>query len=480
MVPTSPSAASFSVPSPASTATTSMPPSGRAAGEAGRRGPAGRLRHLEVVVGAERLLDHHPLAGRHRRRRRVHDQRTRTTRQASGRCLDSLRSARAEIRRAAPARDSSRGVRRWRRRSGRRFATRSTGVGPCPGSATRTPGSWSSGSPPPPTARTGPGGCSPATGRGTGSSRRCTAPASRTSRRRCRVTTGSSCTDAYITAAVRCAPPANKPTPEERDRCRPFLERELALLARVGVDRDARRVRVRGAAGRRSRDAGVDAAPTPRPRFGHGLEVADAGGHDPRLLPPEPAEHVHRQADRADARRGALAPRRPRRSPRRAGLSDDLADRVHDRDRAEHDRDGEAQHAVRRSDREVRAEACAGNHADGQRKRERPVDVAEERVGDRPGNGEDPDTRERAADRFLDREPDPARRTPGPSGCRRRHRAGRSAGPRRGRWRRVATTPPRGSSRWLLVGPKSGSSLGGSSSGSAGSGRSGTGRSGRR
>ncbi|MDP7067904.1 MAG: uracil-DNA glycosylase family protein, partial [Acidimicrobiales bacterium] len=35
---------------------------------------------------------------------------------------------------------------------------------------------------------------------------------------------------AYVTAAVRCAPPANKPTPEERDNCRPFIEEELTLL----------------------------------------------------------------------------------------------------------------------------------------------------------------------------------------------------------------------------------------------------------
>src|SRR6478609_7791395 len=42
-------------------------------------------------------------------------------------------------------------------------------------------------------------------------------------------------TDAYVTAPVRCAPPANKPTPDERDRCRPFLDRELALLDRVQV-----------------------------------------------------------------------------------------------------------------------------------------------------------------------------------------------------------------------------------------------------
>src|SRR5438477_1548631 len=37
-------------------------------------------------------------------------------------------------------------------------------------------------------------------------------------------------TDAYITAVNRCPPPANKPTPAERDNCLPFLVRELALL----------------------------------------------------------------------------------------------------------------------------------------------------------------------------------------------------------------------------------------------------------
>ena len=40
---------------------------------------------------------------------------------------------------------------------------------------------------------------------------------------------------AYVTAAVRCAPPANKPTTAERDRCRPFLDRELALLPNARV-----------------------------------------------------------------------------------------------------------------------------------------------------------------------------------------------------------------------------------------------------
>ena len=41
--------------------------------------------------------------------------------------------------------------------------------------------------------------------------------------------------DAYITAAVRCAPPDNKPTPVERDRCVPFLAREFALLETATV-----------------------------------------------------------------------------------------------------------------------------------------------------------------------------------------------------------------------------------------------------
>ena len=41
--------------------------------------------------------------------------------------------------------------------------------------------------------------------------------------------------DAYITAAARCAPPGNKPTPQEIRNCRPFLEREIALLPNVKV-----------------------------------------------------------------------------------------------------------------------------------------------------------------------------------------------------------------------------------------------------
>ena len=46
----------------------------RAPGQARRVAPAGRLDHLEVVVGAQRLLDDHPAAGRHRRRGGVDDE----------------------------------------------------------------------------------------------------------------------------------------------------------------------------------------------------------------------------------------------------------------------------------------------------------------------------------------------------------------------------------------------------------------------
>ena len=68
--------------------------------------------------------------------------------------------------------------------------------------------------------------------------------------------------DAYVTAVVRCAPPANKPTPEERDNCLPYLERELELLERCRVDRRPRRLRLgRGPArGARARGRGAAAA----------------------------------------------------------------------------------------------------------------------------------------------------------------------------------------------------------------------------
>ena len=46
---------------------------------------------------------------------------------------------------------------------------------------------------------------------------------------------GQTLNDAYISAAVRCAPPDNKPTPEEFRRCRPWLEQEIQLLRNLRV-----------------------------------------------------------------------------------------------------------------------------------------------------------------------------------------------------------------------------------------------------
>jgi uracil-DNA glycosylase len=77
--------------------------------------------------------------------------------------------------------------------------------------------------------------------------------------------------DAYIAAAVRCAPPLNRPTIEERDNCAPFLVRELALLANVrvivplggfGWDAVIRTIASLG-----------HPTPRPKPRFGHGAEA---------------------------------------------------------------------------------------------------------------------------------------------------------------------------------------------------------------
>ena len=74
---------------------------------------------------------------------------------------------------------------------------------------------------------------------------------------------------AYVSAVNRCAPPGNSPTPEERDRCLPFLARELALAAAVRVivalGAFAWDGALRAIAGHRRA-----AMPRPKPRFGHG------------------------------------------------------------------------------------------------------------------------------------------------------------------------------------------------------------------
>ena len=74
--------------------------------------------------------------------------------------------------------------------------------------------------------------------------------------------------DCFVTAAVRCAPPANKPQPDERDACSSWLVREMRLLPHVRV------VVCLGAfawdAGLRLRAALGGAPARPRPRFAHG------------------------------------------------------------------------------------------------------------------------------------------------------------------------------------------------------------------
>ncbi|MGH7561447.1 MAG: uracil-DNA glycosylase [Gemmatimonadales bacterium] len=87
---------------------------------------------------------------------------------------------------------------------------------------------------------------------------------------------GQRLTDCYITAAARCAPPANKPLPIELVRCRPWLELEIGLLTRV---------RVVVALGRIALDAWTTASgwrdrlpARERPRFGHGAETTLGDG----------------------------------------------------------------------------------------------------------------------------------------------------------------------------------------------------------
>lgn len=77
-------------------------------------------------------------------------------------------------------------------------------------------------------------------------------------------------TNAWVTVAVRCAPPANKPTPEERTRCAPFLQRELALLSRARV------IVCLGAFALQAAAELLEVSP--RPKFAHGA-VVQAGDY---------------------------------------------------------------------------------------------------------------------------------------------------------------------------------------------------------
>jgi uracil-DNA glycosylase family 4 len=82
---------------------------------------------------------------------------------------------------------------------------------------------------------------------------------------------GLSLHEAYITAAIRCAPPANKPTPAEITCCEPYLLQELRLLRRVRVVVGLGRIGWQ--AYLRARRALGAPPPRPAPRFGHGALV---------------------------------------------------------------------------------------------------------------------------------------------------------------------------------------------------------------
>jgi uracil-DNA glycosylase family 4 len=87
---------------------------------------------------------------------------------------------------------------------------------------------------------------------------------------------GLTLTGCYITAAVRCAPPGNKPTLAEFNRCRPYLMEELIFfkdlrvviaLGKIAFDAFLSAYRANGGA-----------VPKPRPKFGHGASVVLADG----------------------------------------------------------------------------------------------------------------------------------------------------------------------------------------------------------
>ena len=77
---------------------------------------------------------------------------------------------------------------------------------------------------------------------------------------------------AYVSAAARCAPPDNKPTPEELENCRPFLVEEWRRFRRARVVIGLGAIAWEGLL-RVLRDDGV-ALPKPRPKFAHGAEVS--------------------------------------------------------------------------------------------------------------------------------------------------------------------------------------------------------------
>ena len=167
---------------------------------------------------------------------------------------------------AAVARAWCAGARRWRGPAAPPTPGRPTGAAPCPASATRRRASWWSDWRRPPTEPTGPGGCSPATARATGSSPRCTAPDSRRSPRARHATTASASTapTSPRPCTVRHRPTGRNP------RNAPRAHRTWPASSRCWRGRRSwwRSVRWRGPRWR------PHFGLRPRPRFGHLAECA--------------------------------------------------------------------------------------------------------------------------------------------------------------------------------------------------------------
>jgi uracil-DNA glycosylase family 4 len=87
---------------------------------------------------------------------------------------------------------------------------------------------------------------------------------------------GLALSGALVTAAVRCAPPGNRPTPDEFERCRPYLVREIELLPALRVVVALGSLAF-GTVLRAWKDLGRE-IPRPRPAFGHGNEAVLGGG----------------------------------------------------------------------------------------------------------------------------------------------------------------------------------------------------------
>ncbi len=76
--------------------------------------------------------------------------------------------------------------------------------------------------------------------------------------------------DCYVTAAARCSPPDNKPTPTEFANCRPYLQREIAALSNLRVVVVLGQLAMREFL--RAWESNGGQVPRPLPRFGHGSE----------------------------------------------------------------------------------------------------------------------------------------------------------------------------------------------------------------